>query len=71
VDTTSNSVSLGLGPKGPDWGTFSKTVLTRDEAVERAREEAKEQGKSFDPGSVKSGVTVFQIAGTGAVIAEK
>ena len=52
-------------------GTFSKTVLTREEAVERAREEAKDKGKAFDASSVKSGVTVYEIAGFGAVIAEK
>ena len=52
-------------------GTFSKTVLTREEAVERAREEAKDKGKAFDASSVESGVTVYEIAGLGAVIAEK
>jgi len=49
-------------------GKFSKMELTRDQAVEQAREEAEEKGRKFDPASVKSGVTIFQIQGTGAVI---
>jgi hypothetical protein len=52
-------------------GTFTKTVLTREEALERAREEAKDKGKAFDAGSVKSGLTIYEIAGAGAVIAGK
>jgi hypothetical protein len=32
------------------------------------KHEAEENGKSFDPASVKGGETVYQIAGTGAVI---
>lgn len=49
-------------------GKFTKTELTRDEAVARAKEEAEEKGKKFDPASVKSGMTLYQIQGTGAVI---
>ena len=49
-------------------GQFTKEVLTRDQAVARAREEAKEKGKKFNPESVKSGITVYQIQGTGAVV---
>jgi hypothetical protein len=49
-------------------GTFVKEVLTREEAVERAKEEAKESGKKFDPESIKSGTTSYRIQGTGAVI---
>ena len=61
----------GAGKVATVEGTFSKTVLTREEAVERAKEEAQEKGKAFDASSVKSGVTIYQIAGLGAVIAEK
>ncbi len=49
-------------------GVFSKEELTREQAVARAQEEAKESGRKFDPASVKSGITVYQIQGTGAVI---
>lgn len=49
-------------------GQFHKVELTRAEAIERAKEEAKEKGKKFDPESVKGAVTVYEIQGTGAVI---
>ncbi len=49
-------------------GTFSKQELTREQAVAKAEEEAKDSGRKFDPASIKSGVTLYQIQGTGAVI---
>ena len=49
-------------------GTFTKVVLTREEAVEQAKEDASESGQKFDPASIKTGVTYYQIQGTGAVI---
>ncbi|MGA1997219.1 MAG: DUF4920 domain-containing protein [Bryobacteraceae bacterium] len=49
-------------------GRFTKTVLTRDQAIAQAEEEAKDAGRKFDPASVKSGMTLYQIQGTGAVI---
>jgi Domain of unknown function (DUF4920) len=49
-------------------GKFSKSELTKEQAIERAKEEAHEKGAAFDPGSVKGPVTVYQIQGTGAVI---
>jgi hypothetical protein len=49
-------------------GQFKKMVLTREQAIDRAKEEAAEKGKTFNPDSVKSGTTIYQIQGTGAVI---
>lgn len=49
-------------------GKFTKTELTRDQAVAQAKEEAEESGRKFDPARVKSGMTLYQIEGTGAVI---
>jgi hypothetical protein len=49
-------------------GRLEKLELTRDQAVARARHEAEEQGRKFDSSSVKGPVTVYHIAGTGAVI---
>jgi hypothetical protein len=49
-------------------GKFDKIVLTREQAIEQAKEAAKESGKKFDPASIKSGTTYYQIQGTGAVI---
>ena len=51
-------------------GTLVKLVLTREEAIARARHEADEQGRKFDPKTVKSGGTIYLIQGTGAVIRE-
>ena len=49
-------------------GKFAKIELTREQAVEQAREAAEETGRKFDPASIKSGTTIYQIQGTGAVI---
>jgi hypothetical protein len=49
-------------------GKFTKTVLTREQAVAAAKEAAEESGRKFDPSKVKSGATLYEIAGTGAVI---
>lgn len=47
-------------------GTFKKIQLTRDQAVARARHEAEETGRKFDPAQVKGPMTIYQIQGTGA-----
>ena len=49
-------------------GKFTKLDLTREQAVARAEEEAKDKGKKFDPASVKGPLTVYQIEGIGAVV---
>ena len=49
-------------------GKFTKTELTREQAVAQAKENAEESGRKFDPAKVKSGMTLYQIEGTGAVI---
>jgi hypothetical protein len=49
-------------------GTFNKIALTRDEAIAQAKEDARDKGRKFDPSSIKSGTTYYQIQGTGAVI---
>jgi len=49
-------------------GKLAKEELTKDQVIARAKEEAEDSGKKFDPASVKSGKTVYQIEGTGAVI---
>ena len=49
-------------------GRFDKIELTREQAVARAEEEAKESGRKFDPAKVKGPATIYQIQGTGAVI---
>ena len=49
-------------------GMLKKMDLTKDQAIARAKHEAEEQGRKFNPASVKSGVTIYQIQGSGAVI---
>ena len=49
-------------------GRFDKIELTKEQAIARAEEEAKDKGKKFDPASVKGGMTIYQIQGSGAVI---
>ena len=49
-------------------GKLEKFERTRDQLIEEAQHEAQEQGRKFNPAKIKSGKTVYQIAGTGAVI---
>src|ERR1017187_1293374 len=49
-------------------GVFTKEDLTREQAIDRAREEAEDSGRKFDPASIKTGTVIYQIQGTGAVI---
>src|SRR5262249_2266511 len=49
-------------------GKLTKSELTKEQAIARAREEAKEKGAKFDPAKVKGPVTIYEIQGTGAVI---
>ena len=48
----------GCGPRSPE-GLY-------EQAVAKAKHTAEEQGRKFDPASVKSGTTIYQIEGTGA-----
>jgi NMD protein affecting ribosome stability and mRNA decay len=49
-------------------GKLKKIVLTREQAVAAAAHEAEEQGRKFDPATITSGKTLYQIQGTGAVL---
>jgi hypothetical protein len=51
-------------------GKLVKIELSRDQAVAMAKHEAEEQGRKFNAASVKTGVTIYQIQGTGALILE-
>jgi hypothetical protein len=58
----------GVGREVVAEGKFTKTELTREQAIAQAREEAEEKGTKFDPASVKGALTVYQIQGSGVVI---
>lgn len=49
-------------------GKLAKFELTREQAAAQARHEAEEQGRKFNPESIKRGATIYQIQGTGAVL---
>jgi hypothetical protein len=51
-------------------GKFVKLELTHEQAIARAKHEAEEQNRPFNPDSVKGPATIYQIAGLGAVILE-
>jgi hypothetical protein len=51
-------------------GTFTKIELTKEQAIAQARHEAEENNRKFDPASVTGPKTIYQIAGSGAVIME-
>jgi len=49
-------------------GKLTRLELTREQAIAQARHEAEEQGRKFDPKSIKKGVRIYMIEGAGAVI---
>ena len=49
-------------------GEVYKISLTKEQALERAKEEASEHGTKFDPSTVTGPVTIYQIKGIGAEI---
>jgi hypothetical protein len=51
-------------------GKFTKTEMSREQAIAEAKEHAKDTGKPFDESKVKPGVE-YSIEGTGAVIVSK
>lgn len=51
-------------------GKLTKSELTKDEVIAQAKHEAEEQGRSFDASKIKSGKTVYELQGVGAVIQE-
>ena len=51
-------------------GKLAKVEMSKDEAIAQAKHEAEANGRKFDPASITSAVTYYQIQGTGAVITE-
>ncbi len=49
-------------------GEVYEIKMTKEQAIERAKHEAEEHNKEFDPNSVTGPVTYYQIKGLGAVI---
>lgn len=49
-------------------GTLAKIELTKEQAIAQAKHEAEERNQPFQPERIKSGTTIYQIKGTGAVL---
>jgi len=49
-------------------GTLKKLTLSKEQVIARAKHEAEEQGRKFDPAAVKGGAIIYQIQGTGALL---
>jgi len=49
-------------------GKLVKIEQTKQQAIAAAKHEAEEQGRTFDPSTIRSGKTTYQIQGTGAVV---
>jgi hypothetical protein len=52
-------------------GKLEKREMSREKLIEERQHEAEESGRKFDPSSVKAGKTIYELAGSGAVILEK
>jgi uncharacterized protein DUF4920 len=49
-------------------GELVKLTLSKEQAIAMAKHEAEEQGRKFNPSSVKGSKIIYQVAGTGAII---
>ncbi len=57
------------GKQGKVEGVIEKFVLSKQQVIQREKHYADERGEKFDPATVKSGETVYQLRGLGAEIA--
>lgn len=58
----------GAGRKVVAEGVFKKIELNQQQTVAWAKHEAEERGQKFDAAKIKSGMTIYQIQGTGALL---
>ncbi|HEU0119857.1 MAG TPA: DUF4920 domain-containing protein [Bryobacteraceae bacterium] len=58
----------GAGRRVIAEGVLKKIELNQTQAQAWAKHEAEERGQKFDPAKIKSGMTMYQIQGTGAVL---
>lgn len=49
-------------------GIVQKFELSRDDIIAKEKHYAEEQGRKFDPNSIKSGETIYQLRGLGAEV---
>ena len=58
----------GIGKRVVAEGVIRKMVLDMEKTIKVAEHEAQEQGRPFDPASVKEPMTIIRIEGLGAVV---
>jgi hypothetical protein len=58
----------GAGRNAVAEGVFKKIELNQQQTVACAKHEAEERGQKFDAAKIKSGMTIYQIQGTGAIL---
>jgi hypothetical protein len=51
-------------------GKLVRLKLSKEQAIARAKHEAEETGRKFNAAAITGPVTIYQIAGTGAVISQ-
>jgi len=71
VKVTDGEIVFPLEARGVEAqveGILEKFDLSRDEVIQRKQHHAEEQGETFDPASITSGETFYQIRGLGAQI---
>jgi hypothetical protein len=56
------------GKRAEAEGVFTRVELSQEEALARARHEAEENKKPFDPKSVSGPATLYVLKGSGAVV---
>lgn len=59
-----------IGKQAIAEGKLQKLVLTKEQTIARMKHEADETGRKFDPAKITSGMTIYQISGTGARLLE-
>lgn len=60
-----------IGKQAVAEGLLMKEEMSKEKLIEQMKHEAEENGKKFDSSKVKTGKTVYAIAGSGAVVLEK
>lgn len=56
------------GRKAVAEGKFTRTEMNKEQAIAYLKHQAEENNKPFDPATVAGGMTLFQLAGLGAVL---
>ncbi len=73
IKVADGEIVFPLSAKGKDAlveGVVEKLVLNKEQTARWLQHKAEEQGKEFDPSTVKMGETIYRIKGIGASITD-